>query len=316
MNNELRMIKRSAKKKGRALRVIGWILLLLFAYCFTNAFAFLSIDSDTADESSLTAAKILLAASVLLTALGYVLILTGNGKRRKAEVAAAEEAAIPIKKKTGLLPAILIPVITIWVSAMVCMTISNVSKDRIISGSGDSKAPKSEFIMTDDQCKEMEKLTKDMKLEEILYGFSIGGEAAYEAHPWIAVRQDKDKREKTGYANTLFGWSEAGKKRNSGPTGEDVKEIKTIVFCRYYVREAAYIGGGRGGTGTSEGVYFFYVNADTGDVYDQDEIEAKPFPKNAATPPHYKITEEEAVDHIEEYFKNGGKKPESSTESE
>ena len=316
MNNELRMIKRSAKKKGRALRVIGWILLLLFAYCFTNAFAFLSIDSDTADESSLTAAKILLAASVLLTALGYVLILTGNGMQRKAEIAAAEEAAIPIKKKNGLLPAILIPVITIWVSAMVCMTISNVSKDRIISGSGDSKAPKSEFIMTDDQCQEMERLTKDMKLEEILYGFSIGGSPAETSHPWIAVRQDKDKREKTGYAHTLFGWSEAGKKRDSGPTAEDVKEIKTIVFCRYYVKEATYIGGGRGGTGTSEGVYFFYVNAATGDVYDQDEIKAKPFPKNTTATPHYKISEEEAVQHIEEYFRNGGKKTESSTKSE
>ncbi len=316
MNNELRMIKRSARKKGKALRVIGWMLLLLFAFCFISAFAFLCTDSGTADKSSLITAKILLAASVLLTALGYVMILIGNGKRRKAEVAAAEEAAIPIKKKTGLLPAILIPVITIWISAMVCMTISNVSKDRISSGSGNSTAPKSEFIMTDDQCQEMERLTKDMKLEEILYGFSIGGSPAETSHPWIAVRQDKDKREKTGYAQTLFGWSEAGKKRDSGPTAEDVKEIKTIVFCRYYVKEATYIGGGRGGTGTSEGVYFFYVNAATGDVYDQDEIKAKPFPKNTTATPHYKISEEEAVQHIEEYFRNGGKKTESSTKSE
>ena len=286
--NENPQTEKRPKKPRRALTVLGWILMVFSVYVFVFGSLFLMYNKDTGTEGSDITVKASIIVSAALVGVAYIMISTGRRRRRKK----VNEGDVRPKTKKLRVSYIIVPVLLVTVGSLISLGVI------VLPGFGSSKEKyvPPEFVLSKEQITHLEKLMASNGMP--LSGISTErkGDAPDEKSPWIAVRNDSVEPR-------LCAWSEADSFRDSDPSADDVRRIKTIVYCDIYEESAMYSGGGRMAGIYSQGARIYYINAQTGKVYDTDEIKPS-FPSAIReSQGKVKLYDEDLAEHIDDHIK-------------
>ena len=114
-----------------------------------------------------------------------------------------------------------------------------------------------------------------------------------EYYPFIVIKTKADKPEDK---EEIIAWSGADS-TNELMSEKDADELKTVIWCKYYTKTASYSGTEE--KGTSEGVIMYYVDSETGQILESDEMKPRSLDLHAVGKvPNYKINHVMLMAHI------------------